>query len=63
MRTLCGTPSYLAPEVLKSDGHEPYKKECDCWSLGVILFVWYGLYYVLFKTLAVRALSDIKREA
>ena len=45
MQTLCGTPSYLAPEVLETQGRRSYKKECDCWSLGVILFVWYGIYY------------------
>ena len=40
MKTLCGTQSYLAPEVLRDDGAQGYKKECDCWSLGVILYVW-----------------------
>ncbi|XP_046840498.1 serine/threonine-protein kinase Chk2-like isoform X2 [Xenia sp. Carnegie-2017] len=39
MQTLCGTPSYLAPEVLSSNGVLSYKKDCDCWSLGVILYV------------------------
>jgi len=34
MKTLVGTPYYVAPEVL--DG--VYGKECDCWSLGVIMF-------------------------
>uniref|UniRef100_A0A8D0GPL5 Serine/threonine-protein kinase Chk2 n=1 Tax=Sphenodon punctatus TaxID=8508 RepID=A0A8D0GPL5_SPHPU len=39
MRTLCGTPSYLAPEVLNSLGTTGYGRAVDCWSLGVILFV------------------------
>ncbi|XP_036764779.1 serine/threonine-protein kinase Chk2 isoform X1 [Manis pentadactyla] len=39
MRTLCGTPTYLAPEVLHSFGTAGYDRAVDCWSLGVILFV------------------------
>ncbi|XP_008056881.1 serine/threonine-protein kinase Chk2 isoform X2 [Carlito syrichta] len=39
MRTLCGTPTYLAPEVLASIGTSGYNRAVDCWSLGVILFI------------------------
>ncbi|CAM1308636.1 CHEK2 (predicted) [Pycnogonum litorale] len=44
MQTLCGTPTYLAPEVLSSAGKGSYTKAIDCWSLGVILFVCLGGY-------------------
>ena len=39
MKTLCGTPSYLAPEVILSAEVKGYGPKCDCWSLGVILFI------------------------
>ncbi|KJE92025.1 checkpoint and tumor suppressor protein 2 [Capsaspora owczarzaki ATCC 30864] len=39
MQTLCGTPNYLAPEVLIGAGQKAYSNVVDMWSLGVILFI------------------------
>lgn len=38
MRTLCGTPLYVAPEVLLTGGRGFYTSKVDIWSLGVVLF-------------------------
>ncbi|KAL7392578.1 hypothetical protein ABVT39_026598 [Epinephelus coioides] len=44
MRTLCGTPSYLAPEVFTHATSTGYGLPVDAWSLGVLLFVCLGGY-------------------
>ncbi|KAI9023894.1 kinase-like domain-containing protein [Hyaloraphidium curvatum] len=35
MRTLAGTPHYLAPEIVRGI---PYGPQADCWSLGVLAY-------------------------
>ncbi|TDZ17746.1 putative serine/threonine-protein kinase fhkC [Colletotrichum sidae] len=37
--TLCGTPSYVAPEILAEGRHRKYTKAVDVWSLGVVLYI------------------------
>ena len=32
----CGTPAYIAPEILRDQGY--YGFQADVWSVGVVLF-------------------------
>jgi serine/threonine protein kinase len=41
LRTMCGTPGYVAPEILRKGG---YGTKCDLWSMGVIVFIIIGGY-------------------
>ena len=35
----CGTPSYVAPEILENSRHRKYTRAVDVWSLGVVLYI------------------------
>eukprot|EP00760_Papus_ankaliazontas_P033959 PhM_4_TR6815/c0_g1_i1/m.8587/K08794/CAMK1; calcium/calmodulin-dependent protein kinase I len=41
--TCCGSPSYIAPEVINVGFYrkttEPYNEKCDLWSVGVITYI------------------------
>ena len=40
MKTMCGTPTYLAPEVMHGNGGTlGYSWNVDVWSMGIILYV------------------------
>eukprot|EP01083_Nonionella_stella_P120967 363057_1 len=41
MDTCCGTPYYVAPEVIEMS---KYNFKCDMWSMGVILYIMLGGY-------------------
>jgi calcium/calmodulin-dependent protein kinase I len=37
MHTMCGTPGYVAPEILL--GKAGYTSACDIWSIGVVAYI------------------------
>lgn len=37
-KTMCGTPNYIAPEILTSNDKRAYSYEVDIWAIGVITY-------------------------
>uniref|UniRef100_A0A3P8U6E7 Calcium/calmodulin-dependent protein kinase IGa n=1 Tax=Amphiprion percula TaxID=161767 RepID=A0A3P8U6E7_AMPPE len=58
MSTACGTPGYVAPEVL---AQKPYSKTVDCWSIGVITYILLCGYPPFFEENETRLFSKIMR--
>jgi len=44
LQTVCGTPQYVAPEVINESSSDAYGVEVDMWSAGVVLFILLGGY-------------------
>ncbi|XP_020337847.1 calcium/calmodulin-dependent protein kinase type 1D-like [Oncorhynchus kisutch] len=58
MSTACGTPGYVAPEVL---AQKPYSKAVDCWSIGVITYILLCGYPPFFEDNETRLFAKIMR--
>lgn len=54
--TLCGTPDYIAPEVITS---KPYNKTVDWWSLGVLIFEMLAGYTPFYDTTPMKTYEKI----
>ncbi|XP_034445949.1 calcium/calmodulin-dependent protein kinase IGb [Hippoglossus hippoglossus] len=58
MSTACGTPGYVAPEVL---AQKPYSKAVDCWSIGVITYILLCGYPPFYEESETRLFSKIMK--
>ena len=58
LTTQCGTPSYVAPEILSG---LPYDSQADMWSLGVILYILLGGYQPFLEKNQIKLFKRIKK--
>ena len=50
-KTICGTPNYIAPEILNHKNNCNYSFETDIWAFGIILYFYFSIskvYYFIF---------------
>jgi len=57
LETMVGTPFYVAPEVLEGQ----YGFECDCWSLGVIMYILLSGYLPFSGSTAPEVFEKVKK--
>ncbi|EAN32459.2 Protein kinase domain protein [Theileria parva strain Muguga] len=55
LKTRAGTPYYVAPEIIKCNGHNCYSVKCDSWSAGIMLHIF------LLGTCPFHDESDVKK--
>lgn len=41
LRTVAGTPCYMAPEIWQNNPFMEYSNAVDAWSIGIVLYEWY----------------------